>query len=81
VVETLISSEKGDVLYEWQCANAVNRMAWMQSVAQAAAAMAVDSPLGNFDRLELSGSQGRTIAQARPDRLVFVRVAHQPASA
>jgi hypothetical protein len=50
-------------------------------VAQAAAAMAVDSPLGNFDRLELSGSQGRTIAQARPDRLVFVRVAHQPASA
>jgi CheY-like chemotaxis protein len=81
VVETLISSEQGEVLYEWQCPNAVGRLTWIQKVTEAAAAMTADSALGSFDRLEINSGHGRAIAQARADRLVFVRVAHQHANA
>jgi hypothetical protein len=78
VVETLISSDAGDVLYEWQCPDAGTRLAWLQTVAHAAAEMASESPLGAFDRLEINAGFGRAVAQARADRLIFVRVTHQP---
>ena len=80
VVETLVSSEKGDVLYEWQCPDAASRLAWLQVVAQAAAGMAAETPLGTFDRLELKNGFSRAVAQTRSDRLIFVRVTHQPAN-
>jgi CheY-like chemotaxis protein len=78
VVETLVSSESGNVLYEWQCPDAGTRLAWLQKVAQAAADMASESPLGTFDRLEINAGLGRAVAQARADRLIFVRVTHRP---
>jgi CheY-like chemotaxis protein len=80
VVETLVSSESGNVLYEWQCPDAGTRLAWLQKVAQAAADMASESPLGTFDRLEINAGLGRAVAQARTDRLIFVRVTHRPES-
>jgi CheY-like chemotaxis protein len=80
VVETLVASDQGEVLYEWQTQNAPARLAWLQGVAQKAAAIAADVPLGGFDRLEIKSGQGRAIAQARADRLVFVRTTQQVVS-
>jgi CheY-like chemotaxis protein len=79
VAETLICSEKGELLYEWQCADVINRLVWLQSVAQQADVTAQEVPFGKFDRLELSLPNGRAVAQTRPDRLVFVRVDHAAA--
>lgn len=80
VVETLVSSEQGDVLYEWQIQNAPARVAWLQGVTQLAAAMAAEAPLGGFDRLEIKAGNGRAVAQTRADRLVFVRTTSQTLS-
>ena len=80
VVETLVASAQGEVLYEWQTQNAPARVAWLQGVAQAAAAMAAEAPLGGFDRLEIKSGQGRAVAQTRVDRLVFVRTTQQGVS-
>jgi hypothetical protein len=78
VAETLICSEQGELLYEWQCADVITRLVLLQNIAQQSAAIARDLPFGNFDRLELSLEDGRAVAQTRADRLVFVRVANEP---
>lgn len=80
VVETLVASEQGEVLYEWQIQNTPARVAWLQGVAQAAAAIAAEAPLGGFDRLEIKDVNGRAVAQTRLDRLVFVRTTQQALS-
>ncbi len=81
VVETLICSGAGEPLYNAHCADVAARVAHLQIIAAQAAELAQMLPLGNFDRLELQYPDGRAIAQARPDRLVFVRTATGPPSA
>ena len=79
VVETLICSGLGKVLYEADCADVPGRVLFLKNLARHAGQLAHLAPLGNFDRLELQLADGRAIAQARPDRLVFVAVANHPA--
>jgi CheY-like chemotaxis protein len=81
VIETLVCSEKGELLYEWQCADVIARLVLLQNIAQQAAAIAQEMPFGNFDRLELSLEDGRAVAQTRADRLVFVRVTNEAINA
>jgi CheY-like chemotaxis protein len=81
IVETLICSGTGVPLYQAECADINARVAHLKRIADQAAALAQMLPLGAFDRLELQYSDGRAIAQARPDRLVFVRTATEPPSA
>ena len=76
VAETLICTGAGIPLYDAECADVKARATMLRRVAQQAAQFAQILPLGNFDRLEMQLPDGRAIAQARPDRLVFVRVAH-----
>jgi CheY-like chemotaxis protein len=75
VEETLICSGQGDPLYVWQCPDAPARVALLQNVAQRAAFLGQLIPLGNFDRLEIQLAGSRAVAQARADRMIFVRVA------
>ena len=81
VVETLICSGLGKPMFDADCTDVKARVALLKKIAQHAAQLAQILPLGKFDRLELPLPDGRIIAQARPDRLVFVRVANHPASA
>jgi hypothetical protein len=74
VEETLICSGQGEPLYVWQCPDTFARVALLQNVAQQAAALGEGMPLGNFDRLEIQLADSRVVAQARADRMVFVRV-------
>jgi hypothetical protein len=76
VVETLICSGQGEMLYHAECADVNARLALLQRIAEQAAQLAQMLPLGTFDRLEMQFADGRAIAQSRTDRLVFVRTAN-----
>lgn len=78
VVETLICSGRGETLHNWQCADAGARVGFIKDVAKQAALLVGALSLGNFDRFEIQFADGRTIVQARADRMVFVRVASEP---
>ncbi len=80
VVETLICTGQGEPLYHAHCADVAGRVERLKTIAAHAAELAQMLPLGNFDRLEMQFADGRAIVQARADRLVFVRTAHQPAT-
>ena len=77
VVETLICSGAGETLYEADCADVPGRVQFLKNTAQQAAQLAQIIPLGDFDRMELQLAEGRTIAQVKPDRMVFVTVVNQ----
>ena len=74
VEETLICSGQGEPYYIWQCPDRQARVGLLQNVAQQAARLKQLMPLGDFDRLEIQLADGRAIAQARADRMVFIRV-------
>ena len=74
VRETLIGTDTGAPLYDDGCDQAQARMQWLMAVAQQAALFNATVSLGHFDRLEIQFSGGRAVAQAREDRLVYVRV-------
>jgi len=80
VVETLICSGLGRVLYEENCADTPGRVLMLKTIARQAALLVDNSALGKFDRVEMQLEEGRVIAQARPDRLVFVTVGNNPSS-
>jgi CheY-like chemotaxis protein len=80
VVETLICSGLGKTLYDADCADVPERVTLLRNIARQAAQLAQILPLGNFDRLEMQLSDGRAIALARSDRLVFVRMANNSVS-
>jgi CheY-like chemotaxis protein len=80
VMETLICSGAGKPLYDVDCTNVPGRVALLKKFSQQAGRFTQILPLGNFDRLELQLPDGRAIAQAKPDRMVFVRVANNPAN-
>jgi CheY-like chemotaxis protein len=80
VVETLICSGQGEALFNNHCTDVTARVEHLKRIAAQAAELAKVLPLGNFDRLEMQFADGRAIAQARADRLVFVRTLHEPAT-
>lgn len=75
VRETLLCAGDGQPLYDDGCDQAQARMQWLMAVAQQAAIFNTTVSLGAFDRLEIQFPEGRAVAQAREDRLVYVRVA------
>ena len=75
VAETLICTGRGEPLYDDGCEQAQARMQWLQAVEQQAARFHATVSLGAFDRLEIQFPDGRAVAQAREDRLIYVRVA------
>ncbi len=80
VLETLICSGSGEPIYDAECTDVNARITLLKKIAQQGAQLADMLPLGKFDRLEMQFPDERVVAQARPDRLVFVRTNTQPAS-
>ena len=74
VVETLICSGQGKVLYELQCADTNARVALLMEIGQQASRVMRMLPLGKFDRLEIQLPASRAVAQVKPNRMVFVHV-------
>ena len=76
--EMLICSGTGEVLYNWQCAAAADRVTLLQNIAQRAEQLIPELQLGKLDRLEIQLADSRAVLQPRADRLIFVRVAANP---
>ena len=75
LTETLICSGQGRPLYQWQCYDANGRVELLKKISQYAARLGRLLPLGKFDRLEIQLHDSRAVAQAGPDRMVFVQSA------
>jgi len=73
IEEVVICSGQGAVLYEWHCKDVTSRLKLFQHIAQQAERLNQLHSFGRFDRLELSGPQGRAVAQVQNDRRVLVR--------
>src|SRR5207247_9071057 len=57
--EVLICSSHGDVLYEWQCADANARIRFLQFLSQKSGHLRQGLPVGHFQHLEIEGSSNR----------------------
>jgi CheY-like chemotaxis protein len=75
ILETLICSGNGAVLYETQCPDAQARVRLMRQIAQEAAGLGQLLPLGAFDNLEVQWPSGCEVTQVRPGHMAYVRVA------
>ena len=73
VDEMIICSSKGEVLYEWQCANCTDRISFLEFLSQKSMQLGEGLNLGAFDRLEMEGDHTRVVAQVKGDRGVFLR--------
>ena len=71
--EVLICSSQGDVLYEWQCADANARIRFLQFLSQKSWQMRQGLPIGHFQRLEIESPKNRIVTRIDPDRALFVR--------
>lgn len=74
VEELLICSLQGEVLHEWQCRNTTGRVGFLEFLSMKARQLSQGLPLGDFDRLEVSHSNSRVVAQVQVDRALFVRI-------
>jgi len=74
ISETLVCTGSGAPLYDDGCEQVPARTQWLMAVAQQAAIFNQTISLGHFDRLDIQFADGRAVAQAREDRLVYVRI-------
>ena len=73
IEELLVSNERREVLYEWQCGETQKRMALIEFVAHKSRQLAQGLPLGRLDRVELQAANGRAVIQIHPHRNVLMR--------
>lgn len=73
ILEVLLCSGAGEVLYDWECKTLERRLELMEQVEQQAAQLSTLAPVGRFDRLEVLTKEGRLICQIQPDRRLLLR--------
>ncbi len=71
--ELIVCTPKGEVLYEWKCGSANDRIGFLEFLSQKSTQLGEGLNLGPFDRLEMEGERHRVIAQIKSDRGLFVR--------
>jgi CheY-like chemotaxis protein len=71
--EIVICTPKGEILYEWKCPSANDRIGFLEFLSQKSAQLGEGLNLGPFDRLEMEGVRQRIVAQVKSDRGLFVR--------
>ena len=73
IVEVVLCSGAGEVLYDWQCPSIEHRLNLFEQVEQQAQQLSTLAPIGRFERLEFYTDEGRALCQILPDRRLFVR--------
>lgn len=79
IEEFVISSNQGEILYEWKSPDPGKRIQLFQHIAATALTLSQTLPLGRFERLEALGPQERAVIHLAPDRNLFVRTTQHPA--
>lgn len=78
VDEMLVCSLQGEVLHEFQCNNTNGRVGFLEFLSQKSRQLAQGLPVGEFDRLEVTATDCRVVAQIQSDRGLFVRTSLVP---
>jgi hypothetical protein len=78
VDEMVVCSPKGEVLYEWQCVNASDRVSFLEFLSRKATQISEGLNLGDFDRLEMEADATRVVAQIKKDRGIFMSATKNP---
>lgn len=78
IVEVLLCSGAGEVLYDWECTSLERRLALLEQVEQQAVRFSELGPVGRFDRLEVVTAEDRSVCQVQPHRRLFVRSVPHP---
>jgi two-component system, response regulator RegA len=73
IVEVVLCSGSGEVLYDWGCESLERRLALLEQVEQQGSRLGGLGPVGRFDRMEMLTADGRTVCQVQPHRRLFVR--------
>jgi CheY-like chemotaxis protein len=76
--EMLVASPQGDVLFEWQCPQASERIRFLEFISERARQLGQGLPLGQFERLEMEAGPARCVTQVQAERTVLVRRRLQP---
>lgn len=75
IVEVLLCSGAGEVLYDWQCTSILQRLGLMQEIEQHALNLSSLASVGRFERLEIVTAGERAVCQIHPQRRLLVRSA------
>ena len=78
VDEVLICSPRGEVLYEWQCANTAPRIRLLSHLAEQTSSLAWNLPLGALERFEAASPGSRVVVQFEPAHATLVRTRQVP---
>jgi DNA-binding response OmpR family regulator len=73
IMELLVSSERREVLYEWECPEPQKRLALIEFIVHKSRQLAQGLPLGRLDRVEFQSMTGRLVIQSHQHRNVLVR--------
>lgn len=73
IEELVICSSKQEVLHEWQCRKAEERLQFVSRLREKATHLTETLPLGPCDRLELRESEARLLVLFQADAALFVR--------
>ncbi len=71
--ELLVCSVKQEVLHEWQCPEADERLRFVTRLREKSASLAESLPLGPCDRVELREPGARLVVLFQPEATVLVR--------
>lgn len=77
IVETVLTTGSGEVLYEWQSAPAERRLVLLQQLEEQASLVSRLLPVGRFDRSEFVTDRERIVCQLQPDMRLFVRCSRE----
>ena len=75
ILEVLLCSGAGEVLYDWECKSLERRLELMEQIEQQSAQLSALASVGRLDRLEVLTAEGRLVCQIQPDRRLLVRSA------
>ena len=71
--EMLVCSNKGNVLYQWQCEDSEQRITFLEFVTHKSRQLSQGLQLGLFDRLEMKTARTKSIVQIDATKGVYVR--------
>jgi hypothetical protein len=75
IQELLVCSYSAEILYEWQCPQAQNRLKLVEAARDRSERLTTHLPVGPVDRLELQTSQARVVLRFQEDGAVLLRSA------
>ncbi len=73
IEEFLICTPRGDIILQWQCDNASDRVSFMEFIRQKSRQVCQGLPIGALERLELEGAEARMVVRMEGEQSCLLR--------